>query len=159
MRPLRRENQPASSRHGQQRTGMVSSYQAWPEEAVMARKRLQDPFSGLERLFHEPKRLAILSNLAGVAAGLTFSELRKACDLTDGNLNRHLKMLEDARAVRVRKEFIGAKPRTTVFLSREGRRGFLRYLDALEAALKTASASLRSSSRERRVKIDRARAK
>lgn len=115
----------------------------------MARKRRRDPFSGLERLFHEPKRLAIVSNLAAVSDGLTFSELKKACDLTDGNLNRHLKMLEEAGAVRVRKKFVGAKPRTTVFLSREGRRGFLRYLDALEAALKTATASARSASRER----------
>lgn len=102
-----------------------------------------DPYSELERLFHEPRRLAILSHLIGVEGGLTFRQIRDLCDLTDGNLNRHLKMLVEARAVRLEKDFVGARPRTTVYLTEEGRKGFVRYLDALEAVLKLASGSAR----------------
>ena len=51
----------------------------------------------LERLFHEPSRLAIMSALAAAErAGLTFTELKEQCRLTDGNLNRHLAALEDS---------------------------------------------------------------
>ena len=104
-----------------------------------------DPYGELERLFHEPKRLAILSHLAGAENGLTFREIRDLCDLTDGNLNRHLKMLVDAEVVRIHKDFVGARPRTTVFLTDNGRNGFMKYLDALEAVLKLASNSARSA--------------
>lgn len=51
---------------------------------------MSDP---LERIFHEPNRLAVMSHLAAAAQGLTFPALRDACGLTDGNLNRHLKAL------------------------------------------------------------------
>ncbi len=108
-----------------------------------------DPYGELERLFHEPKRLAILSHLAGTEGGLTFREIRDLCDLTDGNLNRHLKMLVDAEVVRIQKDFVGARPRTTVFLTDNGRQGFMKYLDALETVLKLASDSARSKPQDR----------
>ncbi|RJQ53304.1 MAG: ArsR family transcriptional regulator [Actinobacteria bacterium] len=93
-------------------------------------------------MFHEPHRLAIVSALLSAPAGLSFGELREGCDLTDGNLSRHLKALEDAGAVRIEKSFVDKRPRTTVFLSEEGRDRFLEYLDALEAVLKEAAARL-----------------
>ena len=102
-----------------------------------------NPCADLERLFHEPNRLAILSNLVGAPDGMTFTQLRDQCQLTDGNLSRHLKTLADAGAVRIEKAFVGVKPCTTVFLTEEGRESFLQYLDALEAVLKKASAAAR----------------
>jgi DNA-binding transcriptional ArsR family regulator len=94
-----------------------------------------NPFSELHRAFHEPKRLQILSVLAATAHGLTFNELKEKTGLTDGNLSRHLKMLEQARTLRIEKTFVNAKPRTTVFLSDEGRESFLTYLKKLEEVL------------------------
>ena len=104
----------------------------------MSTKRV-NPYSGLKRIFHEPNRLAMLSALSGAIQGLTFSELKEDCGLTDGNLSRHLKALQKAGVIRVKKSFVGVKPRTTVFLSDRGRENFLRYLKALEEVLHRAA--------------------
>ena len=98
------------------------------------------PFTGLARLFHEPNRLAILSALcASGAEGMTFNELKDECDLTDGNLSRHLKALEDAGITRLEKAFVGVKPRTTVYITGAGWEQFRGYLEALESVLETAA--------------------
>jgi DNA-binding transcriptional ArsR family regulator len=93
----------------------------------------------LEKMFHEPSRMALMSHLCGARGGLSFNELKEACRMTDGNLSRHLKALETGKAVKIEKSFVGAKPRTTVFVTREGREGFLKYLDVLEQVLKQAA--------------------
>jgi DNA-binding MarR family transcriptional regulator len=95
--------------------------------------------AALERVFHEPGRLAIMSALCAAAEGLSFVELKEQCGLTDGNLNRHLKTLDEARAVRIRKSFVESRPRTTVSVTASGRRDFAAYLRALEQVLKTAA--------------------
>jgi len=100
------------------------------------------PFEALDRLFHEPNRLAIVSALCGADQGLAFTELRDRCRLTDGNLNRHLKALEEAGAVRIKKMFTGGKPLTLVLLTARGRSGFSDYLAALNAVLKDARRAL-----------------
>jgi DNA-binding transcriptional ArsR family regulator len=94
-----------------------------------------NPYARLERIFHEPGRLTIMSDLLGAPNGLTFAELKKNSDLTDGNLSRHLKVLEKANAVTIRKRFVKNRPQTTVALSRRGRKDFMAYLQALEAVL------------------------
>jgi DNA-binding transcriptional ArsR family regulator len=53
-------------------------------------------YEGLDRIFHEKARLGIVSSLAGHSEGLAFSELKALCGLTDGNLSRHLQVLEEA---------------------------------------------------------------
>jgi len=105
-----------------------------------------NPYAALERLFHEPNRLAIMSALCSAVNGLSFKELKEDCELTDGNLSRHLKTLQEALAVRIEKSFVGARPRTTVFLSDTGRDKFLSYLTALEEVLKRAAVAARSDS-------------
>ena len=70
---------------------------------------------------------------------MTFSELKRACDLTDGNLSRHLKTLEEARVITVRKTFQGSVPQTKVRISDFGRESFIRYLQVLEQVLVQAS--------------------
>ncbi len=92
----------------------------------------------LERIFHEPNRLSIMSALCAQDAGISFSELREQCDLTDGNLNRHLKVLEEAKAIKIKKKFVDARPRTTISLSQTGMDRFNEYLRALEDVLNTA---------------------
>ena len=102
-------------------------------------------YARLTRVFHEPNRLAIVSALAGVTDGLTFSTLKRECDLTDGNLSRHLKTLEEAGMVVLDKRFVGAKPQTTVILTDQGRDQFVDYLDSLATALLRASEALDTS--------------
>lgn len=99
-------------------------------------------YDALERVFHEPSRLAIMSALCAASAGMTFPDLRDACRLTDGNLNRHLKVLDEAGVVRIRKEFVDAKPRTTVELSERGLKRFNEYLSALNEVLELARQAL-----------------
>ncbi len=106
------------------------------------------PFDALEKIFHEPNRLAIMSALCAAEKGLTFSSLREQCGLTDGNLNRHLKVLEDAGAIRIRKEFVKNKPQTTVFISQAGLSRFEDYLVALQQVLTTAQQGLPAEARQ-----------
>lgn len=109
----------------------------------------EKPHEALEKLFHEPNRLAILSALCAADSGLPFVELRDACGLTDGNLNRHLKVLEEAGVIRTAKKFVDDKPRTTVHLSREGLQRFQEYLEALETVLKQAHKALPAAAKAR----------
>lgn len=104
----------------------------------------ENPFSALKGLFHEPNRLAIMSALCSTSEGLSFRELKERCALTDGNLSRHLKVLEEGGLVVIRKRFVGAKPLTTVLMTDTGRERFIDYLRSLEEVLKTAAESLQT---------------
>jgi len=95
-------------------------------------------YDGLDRVLHEKARLGILTSLATRPEGLLFGDLRRLCALTDGNLNRHLEVLQEAGLVEVWKRFEGKRPQTLVRLSAEGRRRFLEYLGELEKVLKDA---------------------
>jgi DNA-binding MarR family transcriptional regulator len=99
------------------------------------------------RVFHEPHRLAIMSVLCAAERGRAFSDLRDECGLTDGNLNRHLKVLEDAGAVRISKAFVKSKPCTTLRISPKGLTMFSEYLDSLAVVLETARESLPEGTR------------
>jgi DNA-binding PadR family transcriptional regulator len=65
-----------------------------------------------------------------------FIYLREKVNATDGNLSVHLKKLEDAGYVSVKKEFIKRKPRTTYSISKNGRKAFEAYLEHLEKLIK-----------------------
>ena len=108
----------------------------------VAREPGRFAYEGLERVIHEKARLSILASLASHAQGLLFNDLKALCSLTDGNLSRHLKTLEEAEAIRIEKTFVDAKPRTTVFLSDAGRKSFIEYLQALEEVLQKAARSV-----------------
>ena len=98
-------------------------------------KPKDNPYPRLERIFHEPGRLTIMTKLLGAPRGLPFTQLKEDCDLTDGNLSRHLKALEKAKAVTIKKRFVKNRPQTTVALSKRGQADFMAYLQALEAVL------------------------
>jgi DNA-binding MarR family transcriptional regulator len=87
-----------------------------------------------------------MSSLLGSPKGLTFAELKKNCDLTDGNLSRHLNALEKANAVTIKKSFVRKRPQTLVSLSKRGRKDFMAYLQALEAVLLDAASKVGSQS-------------
>ncbi|HUI55275.1 MAG TPA: transcriptional regulator [Bryobacteraceae bacterium] len=106
-------------------------------------KKLQPGLSGapavasapkLDRLIHERLRLGILSALS-VNESLTFNELKKLLDTTDGNLSVHARKLEEAAYVSCNKSFEGRMPRTEYRLTAAGRRALERYLDHMEALI------------------------
>ena len=88
----------------------------------------------LDRLVHERLRLGILSALA-VNESLTFNELKRLLDTTDGNLSVHARKLEEAGYVACTKSFAGRIPRTDYRLTAAGRRALERYLDHMEALI------------------------
>lgn len=100
------------------------------------------PYEALEKIFHEPNRLAIMSAVCAADKGLSFNELKEECGLTDGNLNRHLKVLQEAGAVTITKKFVDLKPRTTVSLSKAGLQRFHEYLSALAEVLEKARSAM-----------------
>ena len=88
----------------------------------------------LDRLIHERLRLGILSALA-VNDSLTFNELKKLLQTTDGNLSVHARKLEDAQYISCTKTFENRFPKTAYKLTGTGRKALERYLDHMEALI------------------------
>ena len=88
----------------------------------------------LDRLIHERIRLGIVSALAANSS-LTFNELKKLLDTTDGNLSVHARKLEEAGYISCAKSFEGRIPRTDYRLSSAGKKALERYLDHMEALI------------------------
>jgi DNA-binding HxlR family transcriptional regulator len=93
--------------------------------------------SKLDRLVHERLRLGILSALA-VSESLTFNELKKLLDTTDGNLSVHARKLEEGGYLACRKFFEGRIPRTEYRLTAAGRRALDEYLRNMEEVIRVA---------------------
>jgi DNA-binding HxlR family transcriptional regulator len=89
----------------------------------------------LDRLIHERLRLGIVSALA-VNESLTFNELKRLMETTDGNLSVHARKLEDAGYVTCTKSFEGRMPKTEYRITATGRRALERYLDHMEALIR-----------------------
>src|SRR5277367_1066072 len=85
-------------------------------------------YEGLDRVIHERARLSILTSLVTSPAGLAFVDLKQLCALTDGNLSRHLSVLEGAKMVEISKGHEGNRPQTLCRITALGRRRFLGYL-------------------------------
>ena len=88
----------------------------------------------LDPIIHVRVRLGIVSALA-VEESLTFNELKKRLDTSDGNLSVHARRLEEAGYVEIRKSFEGRIPRTDYRLTETGRQELQRYLDHMEALI------------------------
>jgi DNA-binding MarR family transcriptional regulator len=89
----------------------------------------------LDRLIHERLRLGIVSALA-VNDSLSFSDLKKLMNTTDGNLSVHARKLEEAEYIACTKSFEGRMPKTQYRLTPAGRRALERYLDHMEALIR-----------------------
>jgi DNA-binding HxlR family transcriptional regulator len=95
---------------------------------------IESTVPNLDRVIHERMRLGIVSALA-VNDSLTFNELKKLLQTTDGNLSVHARRLEEAKYVDCEKSFEGRMPRTEYRLTSGGRKAFERYLDHMEALI------------------------
>ncbi|MEW6733779.1 MAG: transcriptional regulator [Acidobacteriota bacterium] len=89
----------------------------------------------LDRLIHERLRLGIISALA-VNESLSFNDLKKLMNTTDGNLSVHARKLEEAQYIACNKYFDGRTPKTEYRITPAGRRALERYLDHMEALIK-----------------------
>ena len=96
-----------------------------------------EPFLQLDRVIHEKGRLAIMSMLAA-SPELSFTELRDALSMTDGNLTSHLRTLQEAGYVAVSKSFQDNRPLTTCSLTAAGKKAFANYIDLLEQVVQQA---------------------
>ncbi len=95
-------------------------------------------------MIHERARLSVLTSLMTHAEGLSFVELKQLCGLTDGNLARHLQVLEEEKMVRLSKE--AGEPgegrgQTTARVTASGRKRYLEYLTILEQVVRDAAAA------------------
>jgi len=98
-------------------------------------------YAGLDRVIHEKARLGILTSLVTQPDGILFTELKEMCALTDGNLNRHLKVLQEAGLVEVWKGHHRQRPQTLCRLTPAGKHRFVDYLAVLEQVVADAAAS------------------
>jgi len=97
--------------------------------------KVDKPASRIDRLVHERLRLGILSALA-VNNSLTFNEMKKLMETTDGNLSVHARKLEEAGYISCTKSFAQRMPRTEYKLTPSGRRALEKYLDHMESLIR-----------------------
>jgi DNA-binding MarR family transcriptional regulator len=101
---------------------------------VAEQEAVENALPNLDRVIHERMRLGIVSALA-VNDSLTFNELKRLLQTTDGNLSVHARRLEEAEYVECSKSFEGRMPKTEYRLTSAGRKAFERYLDHMEALI------------------------
>jgi DNA-binding MarR family transcriptional regulator len=90
-----------------------------------------DLFLQLDRVIHEKGRLAIMSALAATPE-LSFTELKNALEMTDGNLTTHIRILQEEGFISVAKSYQNNRSLTTCSLTKAGRKAFADYIDLLE---------------------------
>jgi len=96
-------------------------------------------YEGLDRVIHERARLGVLTCLITNLKGLTFGDLKQLCSLTDGNLSRHLRVLEKAKLVEIVKGHDRNRPLTVCRITASGRRRYLGYVSTLEQVVRDAA--------------------
>ena len=92
-------------------------------------------FQNLNPVIHEKTRLAIMTFLIS-SQEASFSELKNELQLTDGNLNLHMRVLEKNGYAKVHKSFVHRRPRTTYQVTEKGVRAFQEYVSLLERILR-----------------------
>jgi DNA-binding MarR family transcriptional regulator len=120
---------PQGKRRAEQEKPVAASLQP-----VRGRAVAEGPLA-LDRLIHERLRLGILSALA-VNESLSFNDLKKLMQTTDGNLSVHARKLEEAEYITCTKSFEGRVPKTEYAITAVGRRALERYLDHMEALIR-----------------------
>ena len=107
-----------------------------PLRGVRGKAKTEGPLA-LDRLIHERIRLGILSALAATDS-VSFNDLKRLLETTDGNLSVHARKLEEANYIACTKSFENRVPKTEYSITPAGRRAFERYLDHMEALIRAA---------------------
>lgn len=103
-------------------------------------------YEGLDRVIHERARLSVLTSLISNPRGLTFNDVKQLCALTDGNLSRHLRVLEMAKLVEIVKGHDQNRPQTLCRITPSGRKRYLEYLTTLEQVVRDAAKGTKANS-------------
>jgi DNA-binding MarR family transcriptional regulator len=108
-----------------------------PLKRISRKAQAAAPFAydGLDRVIHERARLGVLTSLLTHPTGLPFAEMKTLCALTDGNLNRHLQVLQEASLVSLGKGPARNRPQTFYRITAMGRKRYLDYLAVLEQVI------------------------
>jgi DNA-binding MarR family transcriptional regulator len=99
-------------------------------------------YGGLDRIIHERARLSVLTSLVTHPKGLSFVDLKRFCALTDGNLSRHLQVLEQAKLVTIAKDSEQGRMQTFCRITAAGRKRYVDYLAVLEQVVLDAATGL-----------------
>jgi len=117
------------------RTNLAIKTEQAAKKSVLRVERAAGTVSGeLDKVIHERIRLGIISALAANEK-LSFTELKKLLDTTDGNVSVHARKLEEAGYVTCEKSFKGRTPLTEYSITDEGRAALERYLNHMEALI------------------------
>jgi len=103
-------------------------------------------YEGLDRVIHERARLGVLTSLVAHPKGLSFADLKHLCRLTDGNLSRHLQVLQAAKLVEISKCMERNRTQTLCRMAAQGRKRYLDYLAVLEQVILDAAAGSKANS-------------
>ena len=103
-------------------------------------------YEGLDRVIHERARLSVLTSLVTNPKGLAFGDLKQLCALTDGNLSRHLRVLEKGKMVELVKKHDRNRPQTICRITVQGRKRYFDYLAVLEQVVLDAAAAVKADS-------------
>ena len=107
-----------------------------PADQSLRIEKAAERVSGeLDRVIHERMRLGIISALAANEK-LSFGDLKKLLNTTDGNISVHARKLEEAGYVTMQKSFKGRVPLTEYSITRDGKKALERYLNHMEALIK-----------------------
>jgi DNA-binding MarR family transcriptional regulator len=104
-------------------------------------------YDGLDRVIHEKARLSVLTSLVAHPKGLVFGDLKQMCNLTDGNLSRHLQVLEEAKFIEIDKGYDHNRPQTVCRITAHGRQRYVDYLKVLEQVVRDAAQAAKAQSR------------
>jgi DNA-binding HxlR family transcriptional regulator len=110
-------------------------------------------YEGLDRVIHEKARLSVLTSLVAHPKGLVFGDLKQMCGLTDGNLSRHLQVLQEAGLVAIEKGYEQNRPQTVCRLTSSGRQRYLEYLEVLEQVVRDAASAAKGAPASQRGKL------
>jgi DNA-binding MarR family transcriptional regulator len=108
-------------------------------KAKAAKSEARFAYEGLDRVIHERARLSVLTSLVTNPKGLAFGDLKQLCALTDGNLNRHLRVLEKGKMVEILKKQDRNRPLTVCRITPSGRARYIEYLSTLEQVVRDAA--------------------
>jgi hypothetical protein len=97
-------------------------------------------------VIHEKARLSVLTSLVAHPKGLVFGDLKQMCGLTDGNLSRHLQVLDEACLIAIEKGYDHNRPQTVCRITAQGRRRYLDYLKVLEQVVQDAASAAKTGS-------------
>jgi DNA-binding MarR family transcriptional regulator len=96
---------------------------------------MKNPIENLNKIFDSRIRMGVMSILI-VNEEVSYNDLKKMLDVTDGNLASHMVNLEENGYVKVHKGFIGRKTNTTYSITRAGEKAFKDHIEALESMIK-----------------------